>query len=217
LKNEVAKLSLDTLGYVLFRCEGEEQAQFGTGAYDIPGFGKTVYCGLQGIYPLIKRIQNFHDLGHPLCGNLRAGNWISEYTVNRLRRLPELEKVAQIFDDTLSLLAHLPHFLRPCYFERLFSYLYDAVREVTLQKIFDSTSLPNVDIVRKLCLSSVSFMASINNAKLPKLAPAVAEAHPDPPSLAAGLPHFAEGIWRNWGRDTFIALPGILLLTGRFE
>ncbi|KAH7710427.1 glycogen debranching enzyme [Aphelenchoides avenae] len=126
LKNEVAKLSLDTLGYVLFRCEGEEQAQFGTGAYDIPGFGKTVYCGLQGIYPLIKRIQNFHDLGHPLCGNLRAGNWISEYTVNRLRRLPELEKVAQIFDDTLSLLAHLPHFLRPCYFERLFSYLYDA-------------------------------------------------------------------------------------------
>ena len=36
-------------------------------------------------------------------------------------------------------------------------------------------------------------------------------------SLCAGLPHFAEGIWRCWGRDTLISLRGSLLLPGRLN
>jgi len=73
----VSKLDLVALSGALFSCDDEER-DLGKGgtAYDIPNFGKIVYCGLQGFISLLTEISPKNDLGHPLCNNLRDGNWM---------------------------------------------------------------------------------------------------------------------------------------------
>ncbi|CAD5217959.1 unnamed protein product [Bursaphelenchus xylophilus] len=216
LQNALLELDLQQLNYILFFCEPEEGTQFGTGAYDIPAYGKLVYCGLKGVEALLRKVQAHNDLGHPLCGNLRAGTWLPNYYVNRLKRTEKLKKVAEIFERAFKPLDEIPHFLRPCYFEEIFTVLYQAVETTVLNKIGYKSKLPiNSTIVEQLSLASISLIAAIKDAKLPPLADGESSTS-DPPSLSAGLPHFSTGIWRNWGRDTFIALPGLLLSLGRF-
>jgi glycogen debranching enzyme len=74
-------------------------------------------------------------LGHPLCGNIREGTWLASYIVNRLRRVDELQKLADQFERAFEPLNAMPHFLRPCYFELVFSYLYNAIEEVLVEKL----------------------------------------------------------------------------------
>jgi glycogen debranching enzyme len=81
-------LSLCDLNVVLYRADGEErdatQGQFG--AYDVPQFGKLVYCGLEGWMHPLRHIMRYNDLGHPLCEHLRAGTWALDYAHARLER-----------------------------------------------------------------------------------------------------------------------------------
>lgn len=119
----------------MFSCEPEEGVQYGGGAYDISNFGKLVYCGLKGVEPVIRKIQASDDLGHPLCSNLRGGTWLPDYIVNRLKRLPELQKVAEVFEKAFEPLSQLPNFLRPCYFEKVFTPLYRVTETTILNKL----------------------------------------------------------------------------------
>ena len=90
----VGDLDLLDLNYALYRCDQEERDDgHGGGAYVVPGAGAFVYCGVEGIMSMMKTVRDNNDLGHPVCDNLRSGDWLAGYTVNRLHLRPGTKKV----------------------------------------------------------------------------------------------------------------------------
>lgn len=96
----------------------------------------------------------------------------------------------------------------------------------SLSLCFPYFPLPTCSFIRNgssytklVALASLQFLAVSDSASLPVLSPKTRLPLPPGrcPTLSAGLPHFSTGYMRCWGRDTFIALRGLLLLTGRFD
>lgn len=96
-----------------------------------------------------------------------------------------------------------------------------------LIKIYYSSFVKDgITFVKLLSLVSVQVGGVVRSSQLPDLSPNLNQPKPKTKicdgetkqmclTLSAGLPHFTTGYMRNWGRDTFIALRGLLLLTGR--
>ena len=128
-------------------------------------------------------------------------------------------------------LSSLPRYLIPAYFEAVISRIYSELVRVSLTKMSRCDSLcahcftissadhhlrfiqQGSSLVQKLALGSLQLHGECRSAVLPAPTPD----HNNSGSLAAGLPHFATGFMRCWGSDTFIALRGLLLVTGLYN
>lgn len=79
----VSQMNLLDLNRAIYRCDAEERDMgLGSGVYDVPGYGRLVYCGTQGFVSVLAEIAPNNDLGHPFCGNLRDGNWMIGEFIN---------------------------------------------------------------------------------------------------------------------------------------
>ena len=213
IDSEISKLGLLDFNFLLYHSEPEE-LELGGGVYEIPGYGKTVYAGLQGFVTILDRIRQTNDLGHPLCENIRGGNWMIEYIAKRLERRASLVELSKLILGNCSQLDKIPHGLKPSYFDLVITSLYDMVMHYCLTH-FSPFVQNGSSCLRNLALGSVQLVSDCRSAPLP-LHNSKSSAN-TAGSLAAGLPHFSAGRMRAWGRDTFIALHGLLVVTGRAE
>jgi len=213
----------------MYRCEREENCcGINRKPYFIPNFGHLVYCGLQGIISVLQKVADENDLGHPICAHLREGIWLQDFLLNRIsgedasHSSKALDDLSQCLRDLFSHMYTLPRYLVPLSFGMVYGCLHQQMTDELASRLGEWTKLGS-STVRHLAIASVQLYGKAPNTRLPEIlpAPCISSKCDNPDrykcSLAAGLPHFAEGMWRNWGRDTFIALRGCLLLTDRFD
>ena len=93
MKQACSKLAFLDLNYALYRCDSEESDEMGNGAYHVPGAGALVYCGLQGIMAMLRTVRENNNLSHPICDNIREGDWMTSCTANRLKLRAGTEEV----------------------------------------------------------------------------------------------------------------------------
>ncbi|GAA6219495.1 glycogen debranching enzyme-like [Lates japonicus] len=225
LMSIMSKLTLVDMNMLLYRCDAEERED-GGGCYNIPSWLPLKYGGLQGLMSVMAEIRPKNDLGHPLCDNLRQGDWMMDYISDRLlAKSGALKEVGQWFQVMFNYLKHIPRYLMPCYFDAIIQGAYttalEAVFKRTSRFVQNSSSL-----VKQLALGSVQMCGVDRSCALPKLSPHLKDVtycldevsnqeEQCCVSLAAGLPHLCAGKFRCWGRDTLTSLRGLLLLTGR--
>ncbi|XP_046879349.1 glycogen debranching enzyme-like isoform X1 [Hypomesus transpacificus] len=221
----MSNLTLADMNMLLFRCD-EEEKEDGGGCYGIPSWMPLKYGGLQGLMSVMSEIRPKNDLGHPFCDNLRQGDWMIDYVSKRLvAKGGALGEVGAWFQAMFSYLKHIPRYLVPCYFDAIMVGAYSTALDVVFKNMSGFVQNGST-FVKQLSLGSVQMCGVGKFPALPPLSPKLN----DVPyrlsdvtkqeeqccvSMAAGLPHFSSGIFRCWGRDTFIALRGLMLVTGR--
>ncbi|XP_012265578.2 glycogen debranching enzyme isoform X2 [Athalia rosae] len=223
----ISRMNLADLNRALYRCEQEErdESSGSYGVYDIPGYGPLVYAGLQGFISLLAEIRPNNDLGHPMCANLRQGNWMIDYIWQRLKRGKGTAALGEWIEQAVEPFKVIPRYLVPSYFDVIVTNVYMTLLD-QCYSLMSSFVQNGSSFTKSMALVSVQLGGMIKSAQLPDLSPNLTPPKPKIVetenskmqsclTLSAGLPHFSVGYMRNWGRDTFIAMRGLLLLTNR--
>ncbi|GAM23279.1 hypothetical protein SAMD00019534_064540 [Acytostelium subglobosum LB1] len=214
LEASLKPYTLLDMNFALFRHSEEEKVTDGSHGYSIPNYGTLQFCGIQGFATILNRVLEWNDLSHPLCNNLRDGNWAMDFIVSRLKTREQFSPLCEWLNSCFWLVKQLPRHFIPKYFGQVVLTAYRCLVDHTISLMSPFVQNGNW-FVHALALASLQFYGVCTPLiKNPK----VLEGYPhQDASLAAGFPHFCSGYMRSWGRDTFIAIRGLMLTTGRLQ
>ncbi|RPA84891.1 hypothetical protein BJ508DRAFT_205664 [Ascobolus immersus RN42] len=211
----VENLDLIELNYFLYRADAEERdtSEGRDGVYVVPGHGALVYAGLQGWWSVLEPMVLHNDLGSKIAQHLREGLWPLEYIIGRLEKgglhgPKPFEKARQWFQERLDKIRPVPGFLRPRYVALIVKAAFDAAWAQGV-KLMNQEIQDGTEFVQRLAMVGIQCTGLMKSTSL--------WPNKTVPCLAAGLPHFAVEYMRCWGRDIFISLRGLYLVTGRFD
>ena len=227
------QLSLGDMNYYFSTVDAEEKEYYQSGVFDLPHYGQLPFAGFTGLLQLVWH-QSLHpsDLD-PILATIESGNYLIDYYYNRIKRYNKHPKLIQLFERFKKVSEALPRFLLRIEFVHFIQYIGKALQ----QKFFSETKVSKIlllsTFVRQLLLAVHQFMTpSILDSKevqdiKSELVRLEREGKIESSRsfylehelflMSAGLPHFTIGVWKNWGRDTFISFTGALLVPGFFE
>ena len=87
-----SSMPLSAFNHLLFRAEPEEKeiSNDKRGTYGLQNYGSFKYSGLASIMHMLRYLKVQGDMGHELFQNMRAGNWLLDYSLDRLEFMPDL-------------------------------------------------------------------------------------------------------------------------------
>lgn len=211
------------INYLLFSSEPEEHSRSNNsrGTYHVPNYMKFPFAGFENLFKLFRELRLHSPMDHALFENIRQGDWLLNYEIERLVNYPVFERLKDFLYLFFANYKVQPTFIKPHYFNELSIVLETIVNRKLQNLLFNSEknsklsgmicSVIDKEFVFGLKKASVQFIADLTPIdQLYKRTQVNV-------SISAGLPHFSSGFMRAWGRDTFIAFTGILLSNNQFE
>ena len=161
---------------------------------------------------MVQKAREINDLGIPLFDNLRKGDWLLDYIIERLRKLPALEELAALCLELFQNVKNIQRYLRPYFLMKTLNLMESWMEYKIYQNIkIQHNGCLKEEFFKELLFSVYQFFGDIPSARFSSKFP---QSMPFTHTLSAGLPNFSTGYMRCWGRDTFLSFKGCYLIPG---